>query len=197
MRFFQGLQGGAALLPGLGLALLGLAAAPMESLGQTLAQGAFSTKDPGSVQAGGGFEIRNEGGKFTLRLGGDFRVSPGPDLFFILHPLPAADIHDNNAETNSLRIDPGLKAFSGAETYDLPASLDLSAYKTLIIHCWSFDHLFAAGTLVKIVPNPVRIPDPGAAAQRLYRGGRFGWAAMAGQQVDAAGRALSRMQARR
>jgi hypothetical protein len=67
----------------------------------------------------------------------------------------------------------------------------------LIIHCWSFDHLFAAGTLVKIVPNPVRIPDPGAAAQRLYRGGRFGWAAMAGQQVDAAGRALSRMQARR
>lgn len=114
----------------------------------TLASGTFQSKEAGLIAAGA-FEIQENGGKHTLVVKPDFKVSEGPDLYFAFHPLAAAAITGSNAKTNALRVDPMLRSLSGTQTYDIPAGFDLSKFQSIIIHCWKYNHLYAAGALKK------------------------------------------------
>lgn len=134
------------------------AAAPRAAT--VLATGTFLSKESG-IAAKGAFEVVEDGGKFKLLVKGDFQVSEGPDLFFAFHPLAAPAVTGSNAKTGALRVDPGLSALSGAQSYDLPANFDIKAYGSLIVHCWKYNHLYAAGAVVKSAPSSVRSQAPG------------------------------------
>ena len=77
-------------------------------------------------------------GKFQLRLEG-FRVSSGPDLKVYLskelQPL------------NFIRLG-SLKALSGDQLYDIPATSNLMNYPYALIHCEKFNHLFGSAQLM-------------------------------------------------
>lgn len=125
-----------------------------------LASGTFQSKESGLI-AGGAFEIQENGGKYTLVVKSDFKVSEGPDLYFAFHPLAEPSINGGNAKTGAFRVDPMLRSLNGAQTYEIPAGFDPSKYKSIIIHCWKFNHLYAAAAL-KLAPTALQRPIAGA-----------------------------------
>jgi hypothetical protein len=129
-----------------------LAALPTQA--GVVASGTFQSKEAGLV-AGGSFEVQENAGKYSLVVKSDFQVSEGPDLYFAFHPLAAAAVNGGNAKTGTLRVNPMLKSLRGAQTFDLGTSFDATQYKSLIIHCWKFNHLYAAGTIT--VANPTSL----------------------------------------
>lgn len=177
---------------GLGLVLsLHLTSEPI--MAGTLASGTFQSKEAGLIAAGA-FEIQENGGKHTLVVKPDFKVSEGPDLYLAFHPLAAAAITGSNAKTNALRVDPMLRSLSGAQIYEIPAGFDLSKFQSVIIHCWKYNHLYAAGALKKTeIPSALevgpRTPSKSKTAQLERRGGVLLLKSGEGKKpVDASGR---------
>ena len=160
-------------LLGFGLALA-LHLAAEKSMAGVIATGTFQSKESGLIAAGA-FEIQEYGGKFTLVVKSDFKVSEGPDLFFAFHPLASASITGSNAKTNAFKVDPKLRNLSGAQTYEIPAGFDVTKYQSIVIHCWQYNHLYAAGALKKADPSalkPASGKEPATRSMRMeHRGG--------------------------
>jgi hypothetical protein len=74
-------------------------------------------------------------GRYHLRLE-DFSVRNGPDLYVYLSTA-ADDYADDALEVGTL------KATDGSFGYDLPAGTDPSRFRSAIIWCKRFSHLFA------------------------------------------------------
>ena len=80
----------------------------------------------------------------------DFEVQNGPDLFVYLsgHPAPrdSSQLHEGGA------FEVGrLKGNIGNQNYTLPADLDLSPYKSVVIYCKRFSVVFSTAELA---PDP-------------------------------------------
>ena len=78
-------------------------------------------------------------GRYHLRLE-DFSVRNGPDLYVYLSTAPA-DYADDALELGTL------KATDGSFGYDLPTGVDPARFRSAIIWCKQFSHLFATATL--------------------------------------------------
>jgi hypothetical protein len=101
----------------------------------TLASGEFEGTDEFHFGRGTASIIEVEPGRYHLRLE-DFSVRNGPDLYVYLSTA-AADYADDAFEVGLL------KATDGSFGYDLPAGFDPSSFKSAIIWCKQFSHLFA------------------------------------------------------
>jgi hypothetical protein len=101
----------------------------------TLASGEFEGTDEFHFGSGTASIIEVEPGRYHLRLE-DFSVRNGPDLYVYLSS--AADDYADDAFEVGL-----LKATDGSFGYDLPAGFDPSPFKSAIIWCKQFSHLFA------------------------------------------------------
>lgn len=78
-------------------------------------------------------------GTYVLRLA-DFSVRNGPDLYVYLSP-DASQYVDGSLELGKL------KATDGAFSYELPAGTDPTGFKSALIWCKQFSHLFAVAPL--------------------------------------------------
>jgi hypothetical protein len=102
---------------------------------RALVTGEFSGTDEFHFGRGTATIIELEPGRYHLRLE-DFSVRNGPDLFVYLSP--DVDGYDDDA------LELGrLKATDGSFGYDLPEGADPSAFRSAIIWCKQFAHLFA------------------------------------------------------
>ena len=101
----------------------------------TVATGEFRGTDDFHFGSGTASIIEVEPGRFHLRLE-DFSVRNGPDLYVYLSPAP----DDWTEDALELGV---LKATDGSFGYDLPPGADPSAYRSAIIWCKQFSHLFA------------------------------------------------------
>ncbi len=101
----------------------------------TVETGRFSGTDEFHFGRGTASIIEVSPGRFHLRLQ-DFSVRNGPDLYVYLST--AADEYANDALEVGL-----LKATDGSFGYDLPAGTDPSRFRSAIIWCKQFSHLFA------------------------------------------------------
>ncbi|MFN8573005.1 MAG: DM13 domain-containing protein [Gemmatimonadaceae bacterium] len=89
--------------------------------------------------------IRVGGGKQVLRLTG-FETSNGPDVRVYL--VAAPDANDNATVTTAGFVEVGaLKGNIGDQNYDVPASVDLSKYRTVTIWCRRFGVNFGSAPL--------------------------------------------------
>ncbi len=89
--------------------------------------------------------LRLADGKRVLRLS-DFETSNGPDVRVYL--VAASDAADNDAVTNAGFIEVGaLKGNIGDQNYDVPASIDLTKYRTVTIWCRRFGVNFGSAPL--------------------------------------------------
>lgn len=101
----------------------------------TVASGRFEGTDEFHFGRGTASIIEVEPGRYHLRLD-DFSVRNGPDLYVYLST--AADDYADDAVEVGL-----LKATDGSFGYDLPAGTDPSRFRSAIIWCKQFSHLFA------------------------------------------------------
>lgn len=98
-------------------------------------------------QAGGGFEIHGAGKDRHIRLGSDFKVERGPDVYVVL--ARAAKVVDGDLYLGKL------KRFGGASDYAIPANTDLGAYSHLVLWCKKYS--VAMGTAP--LPRPAMAGD--------------------------------------
>ena len=111
---------------------------------KTLAAGAFhgvhhETKGQATI-------LRLADGTRVLRLS-SFETSNGPDVRVYL--VAALDATDNNTVTTAGFIEVGpLKGNIGDQNYDVPASVDLTKYRTVTIWCRRFGVNFGSAPLV-------------------------------------------------
>lgn len=101
----------------------------------TLASGEFSGTDDFHFGSGTASIVEVEPGRYHLRLE-DFSVRNGPDLFVYLSP-DADGYADDAVELGTL------KATDGSFGYDLPDGLDPAGFRSALIWCKQFSHLFA------------------------------------------------------
>ena len=104
----------------------------------TVASGDFEGTDEFHFGRGTASIIEVEPGRYHLRLE-DFSVRNGPDLYVYLST--ATDDYADDAVEVGL-----LKATDGSFGYDLPAGTDPSRFRSAIIWCKQFSHLFAVAS---------------------------------------------------
>ena len=88
---------------------------------------------------------RESGGKKVLSLKG-FKTANAPDLKIFLSPKTASAVSSKNATQGSVLV-AKLKSNKGDQKYTLPANVDLSKYKSVVIHCEKYSKLWGAGKL--------------------------------------------------
>ena len=110
---------------------------------ETLFEGVWTKK---SFKAAGAWEISQKDGQLFVSLSDDFKTRKAPDLKIFLSPLAAADVTGKNATEGSVLISP-LESNKGAQSYPLPAEIDLAQFKSIIIHCEQYSKLWSAADL--------------------------------------------------
>ena len=101
----------------------------------TVARGDWQGTDDFHFASGTASIIEVEPGRFQLRLE-DFSVRNGPDLYVLLSPSRDGWTRDS--------LELGLlKATDGSFGYDLPDGADPADYRSAIVWCKAFSHLFA------------------------------------------------------
>ena len=99
---------------------------------------------PGDKAGGKATIYRLEDGKPLLRLE-DFSTTNGPDLFVVLSSSANPD-QDGLKNGAYLQLD-ALKGNVGNQNYELPADVDLSQYKSVVIWCRTFNVVFGYAAL--------------------------------------------------
>jgi hypothetical protein len=120
-------------------------AAPAEPV--ALSQGQFTRVDALHAASGDAVIYRLPDGTHVLRLEG-FSSTNGPDLYIGLsgHPMPRSngELHDSGyVELERL------KGSEGSQNYALPADLDLSLFKSVVIYCKAFSVVFSTAELTQ------------------------------------------------
>lgn len=101
------------------------------------------TKKANSIS--GTWSITEKNGKKVLSLKG-FKTATAPDLKIFLSPETSTKVSSRTATKGAVLV-AKLKSSKGDQTYTLPAGVDLSKYKSVIIHCEKYSKLWGAGKL--------------------------------------------------
>ncbi len=109
--------------------------APTPFTPSTVATGEFRGTDDFHFGSGTASIVEVEPGRYRLQLA-SFSVRNGPDLFVYLSPA------DDGYTDDSLELGE-LKATDGSFGYDLPAGVDPARFRSALIWCKQFSHLFA------------------------------------------------------
>jgi hypothetical protein len=111
---------------------------PEPFVATTLKTGEFSGTDDFHFGHGTASIVEVEPGRYHLRLA-DFSVRNGPDLFVFLSP------DEDGYADDALELGK-LKATDGSFGYDLPDGVDPARFRSALIWCKQFSHLFAVAT---------------------------------------------------
>jgi hypothetical protein len=114
-------------------------------MGMAMAQGSFRKAE---APVSGGFTISEEGGKKVLTLSSDFKTNDmAPDLKVIFSPSPtplaATKAPGFPLKPGTYTILASLKSSKGAQSYVIPASIDLKGQKSVLIWCKKFNATMA------------------------------------------------------
>ncbi len=112
--------------------------------GERVASGRFIHADPSDpVHYGaGGVSVYAQ----LLHLEADFEVGPGPKYHVYL--VPEAEVTVDTPVAQTMFVDLGrLKAFGGGQNYPIPAGVNLSDYKSVVIWCEQFGVLISPAGL--------------------------------------------------
>jgi hypothetical protein len=120
--------------------------APLASGGMSVVSGHFGVVD-GIHQGDGTVTIvRLPEGQRVLRLGDDFRVTNGPDLYVYLSGSAAPRSSNELHAAGAFEV-AQLKGNIGGQNYALPDDLDLSAFRSVVIYCRRFTTVFSTAEL--------------------------------------------------
>lgn len=110
-----------------------------------LGEGQFRDADRGHRGKGTATILEGADGKRVVELS-NFKVTAGPDLEVWLSAH--GDIKRASDVTKNAYVSLGrLKRSSGDQSYDIPADVDLSKFKSVVIWCEDYSVLFSPATL--------------------------------------------------
>ena len=89
----------------------------------------------------GTWSVVDVDGKKTITFSDDFKTRSGPDLKIYLSPKPIETLTGKTATAGSLKLGV-LKSNQGEQSYILPDDVNLSDYKSIIVHCEAFSVLW-------------------------------------------------------
>lgn len=96
----------------------------------------------------GNWTIKTDGNQTLITFDDQFKTKGGPDLKLYLSPKDLNSLSSDTAEMGSVKIGV-LKSNRGSQTYIVPDTIDLSDYKSLIIHCEAFSVLWGGFDLME------------------------------------------------
>lgn len=76
-----------------------------------------------------------------------FRTKRGPDLFILLSPKNFSNVTDKNAN-NKAYIVGKLDSFKGEKIYKIKDKINITDYKSILIHCIDYSHLWSGADIV-------------------------------------------------
>ncbi|MEM6702261.1 MAG: DM13 domain-containing protein [Acidobacteriota bacterium] len=98
-----------------------------------------------SFDVKGSWSIVEEGGKSWIVLDDSFATKKAPDLKLFLSKKSGAELNGKNAADGVLVAK--LDSHKGGQRYAIPATVDLSQYSTLALHCEKYSKLWAVSQL--------------------------------------------------
>lgn len=122
--------------------IIGTAAADAVYAADTVATGGFTNI---AMKTKGTWTLETrEDGVYAV-LSEDFKARKAPDLKIFLHTSAANQVDDDNAASGLFVAE--LKSHKGAQEYKLPEGIDLSSFKSFVIHCEQYSKFWAAGNI--------------------------------------------------
>lgn len=111
---------------------------------ETIREGSFTEK---SKAISGSWKIlKAEEGILMLEISDDFKAKSGPDLKVFLSSVSFSDANGKNASKSSTLVS-ALEKTKGAQRYKLPSGIDLSEFKSLLVHCEKYSVLWGGSNL--------------------------------------------------
>jgi hypothetical protein len=110
-----------------------------------LSRGEFGVVDAIHRGEGSASVFRLSNGQHIMRFDA-FRVTNGPDLFVYLSGHPAPRTRDQLHDGADLELG-RLKGNVGNQNYDLPAGVDVSRFKSVVVYCKQFSVVFSTAEL--------------------------------------------------
>jgi len=89
----------------------------------------------------GTWNVSEKEGQKIVSFSDDFRTKGGPDLKLYLSSKSISELESGDVEGTSMKLGV-LKSNKGAQSYIIPADINLSDYKSLVIHCEAFEVLW-------------------------------------------------------
>lgn len=99
-----------------------------------------------SYSIDGTWTIKKSESTYMLVLDDDFDTKSAPDLKLFLSKKNLSELNDKNA-TSEARFIAELEDDEGEQSYKLPAGVNPTDYKTLIIHCEKYSVLWGGASL--------------------------------------------------
>ena len=95
----------------------------------------------------GNWSIENTGGKAYLVLHSDFKTSKGPDLKLFLTKKSATTLSKKDAVEKHGMLLGELKSIKGEQKYLIPSSVNISDYKSIVVHCEKYTKVWGAASI--------------------------------------------------
>ena len=127
----------------LAFGLAGGALALADSPSRVIGHGTFESPDDKHEVTGGTSIIKDQQGHLYVVLDKSFQTTHGPALHVVLGKEVDPEIF---TEDNSYDVAP-LQKFEGAQRYQLPDTLDIENYKSVIIRCKQYKATFGIAEL--------------------------------------------------
>ncbi|MFC7291888.1 DM13 domain-containing protein [Hirschia litorea] len=109
----------------------------------SVAEHSFVKKDK---KIKGGWSIIQRDGDSYIRFNDDFKTSNGPDLKVFLSPQTIEEVTGKTAIEGAINLGE-LISNKGSQEYKLPADLNASDFKSVLIHCEQYSKLWGGGAL--------------------------------------------------
>jgi hypothetical protein len=112
---------------------------------ETLAASSFVKK---RYNIKGTWALTEEDGQSLISFNDDFRTKGGPDLKLYLSSKSISELKSGDVEGTSMKLSV-LKSNKGAQSYIIPNDVNLSDYKSVVIHCEAFEVLWGGFDIAK------------------------------------------------
>ncbi|MEL6559987.1 MAG: DM13 domain-containing protein [Bacteroidota bacterium] len=99
-----------------------------------------------SYTVNGSWKITKSGNTYQVTLDNDFKTKSAPDLKIFLSKKEAGQLNSKNATDGAVLVSKLNKA-SGGQSYQISESVDLSQYKSILIHCEQYSVLWGVANL--------------------------------------------------
>lgn len=97
----------------------------------------------------GTWSIVNKDDGIYVILDKNFKTKKGPDLFILLSPMKYEQVTDNNANIDAYKV-AKLDIYKGELEFKIEdKNLDIEKYKSILIHCIDYSHLWSGANINK------------------------------------------------
>ena len=94
----------------------------------------------------GNWSVEQRGDEQVITLSDNFSTKNGPDLKIFLSPMTIEEVTGKTATEGSVLVSV-LNSNKGSQEYVIPADVDLSKYKSILIHCEKYSVLWGGADL--------------------------------------------------